>query len=115
MYDWRDFFIRHFTSFEGLDELAIAAALLVLAMFVLPRSERRQLKFPVILLGIYLAVVVGHRAIAGPISPQSKVAILSLLLLLISLTRVAFLVVVDWVLVRLVRGHDTGALSRHGR
>jgi small-conductance mechanosensitive channel/CRP-like cAMP-binding protein len=103
MHDWRYFFIRHFTSFEGLDELGIAAALLVLAMFVLPRSERRQLKVPVLLLIIYLAVVVGHSVLVGPISPKSKVAIVSLLLLLTSLTRIAFLVVVDWVLVRWLR------------
>lgn len=103
MHDWRDFIIRHFTSLDGLDDLAIAAGLLTLALFVLPRTERRHLRFPLLLLAAYLALVVGYRALVGPMPPRSKWAMLALLLLLISLTRIAFLVIMDWVLVRLLQ------------
>jgi small-conductance mechanosensitive channel len=103
MHDWRDFIIRHFTSLDGLDDLAIAAGLLTLALFVLPRTERRHLRFPLLLLAVYLALVVGYRALVGPIPPRSKLAMVALLLLLIALTRIAFLVIVDWVLVRFLK------------
>lgn len=100
MHDWRDSIIRHLTSFDGLDELAIASVLLVFSAFVLPGSERKRLKFPVLLLTGYLGLVLAHFVLFGPISPHSKTAVISLLLLLVALTRILFLVVVDWLLVR---------------
>jgi small-conductance mechanosensitive channel len=100
MHDWREFLIRHYTSVDGLDELAIASGLLVLAMLVLPRSQRRQLRLPLLLLGGYLLVIVGHRVLLGQISPHSKAAFISFALLLVSVTRITFLVVVDWLLAR---------------
>ncbi len=111
MHDWRDLIIRHFTSLKGLDDLAIAVSLIALALFVLPRSERRQLRLPTLLLGAYLVLVVGHRLLIGPMSPNSKLAMLALLLLLIAGTRIAFLVVVDWLLVRWLR-HDVPRIFR---
>ncbi|HMA97791.1 MAG TPA: cyclic nucleotide-binding domain-containing protein [Polyangiaceae bacterium] len=100
MHDWQDAIIRHFTSFDGLDDLAIAGAVVVFSLFVLPRSERPQLKVPLVLIALYLLVVAGHYTFVGPIEPGSKAAFLALVLLLVALSRILFLVLVDWLLVR---------------
>lgn len=100
MHDWQDAIIRHFTSFDGLDDLAIAGAVVVFSLFVLPRSERPQLKIPLVLIALYLVLVFGHYSLVGPLEPGSKTAFLALVLLLVALTRILFLVLVDWLLVR---------------
>ncbi|MGC4066912.1 MAG: mechanosensitive ion channel [Polyangiaceae bacterium] len=97
MNDWRDLIIRHLGSFEGVAVIT-TLALLALAYFVLPRDERRELKFPAFLLAGYTVIELIHRSLPTYHASRSTLARLALLLLLIALTRVGFLVVVDWLL-----------------
>jgi small-conductance mechanosensitive channel/CRP-like cAMP-binding protein len=97
MNDWRDLIIRHLGSFEGV-AVVTTLVLLGFAVFVLPRDERRELKFPTFLIGGYAIVELIHRSLPTYHASKSTLARLGLLLLLIALTRVGFLVVVDWLL-----------------
>jgi len=99
MHDWRDFIIRHFTSLEGAGA-AVALGLLVFASVVLVGKERKGLRVPTLLLLCYVVLEVVHRGLFGPIQSHGTIALISLLMLLVALTRVAFLLIVDWFLGR---------------
>lgn len=95
MHDWRDFIIRNFTSFEGVGA-AITVGLLLFAYVVLTGKERAGLKLPTVLLLTYAVLEIVHRGLIGPMPSRGTVALVSLFILLIALTRVGFLLVVDW-------------------
>lgn len=90
-----------FTTFGGVGLIA-AAVLLVAARLLLPPEERTHLRFPLIALVAHIGVL-GFRALVPESSGAREGAgLLALLLLLVSLGRTGFLVMVHSVLSRRV-------------
>jgi small-conductance mechanosensitive channel len=99
MHDWQDLLLHQFSSIEGV-AAAIAFGLLVFAVFVLPRAERKELRVPGTFLVVYTILQTLQLVIPRALALRGSLERVSLLLLLIALTRIGFLVFVDWFLER---------------
>ncbi len=97
MRDWRDLALHELASFEGLG-IALTAGLLALSLVVLPKHDRRELRLPAGLLLTHIGIVFGHRLLDGPARLERPLAIVALLVLVLALSRVVFLLVVDWLI-----------------
>ena len=81
--------------------IVIAAVLLLVLRVLLPRHDRRHLRMPLVMLLLHLGVVFA-RGFVGEGSAQRVLGVIALLLLLLSIGRSAFLLLVDYVLGRRV-------------
>src|SRR4051812_9518816 len=88
-----DFVVRFASS--GALGFGIAAAVLIALAVLLPRKDRVQLRVPAILLGLYLLTLPLRLALDPASGVARTLSTLSLLLLLTSLGRSGFLLVVD--------------------
>lgn len=99
MRDWQTVLLHQFNSIEGIS-LALAVGLLLFAAFVLPQTERKELRVPAFSLVVYAVVETLHRTLPVSVTFRSSLGKISLLFLLVALTRVGFLIVIDWFLGR---------------
>lgn len=90
-----------FTTFGGVGLIA-AAVLLVTARLLLPPDERRHLRFPLIALLAHIGVLAFRALVPESSGAREGVGLLALFLLLVSLGRTGFLVMVHSVLSRRV-------------
>lgn len=99
MHSVSDSLIAEFSSFSVVG-LLITLVLLLLSVLLLPREHRPLLRLPGLLIGLYALLVAGHRIFVGraPIEGSTRALVLSLLLA--ALARLAFLLLVDWLLGR---------------
>jgi small-conductance mechanosensitive channel/CRP-like cAMP-binding protein len=99
MRHWQDTLLYRFNSVEGV-AVAAAIALLIFATFALPRQDRKELRVPAVLLVIYAVLEILHQGLPATVAIRGSLGKISLLVLLVALTRVSFLIVVDWFLGR---------------
>jgi small-conductance mechanosensitive channel/CRP-like cAMP-binding protein len=85
---------------HGAAQTLVTVALLVLGRLLLPREERRELRLPLWLLVLHVLMMVAHRVVVGPHPPSGVWGALAQCLVLTALARVAFLLVVDWLVGR---------------
>jgi len=100
-----DGFVDLLRTMEGISPfggvgLLTAAALLLLGRILLPTSGRRHLRFPLVALLLHLVVLGVHALLPEGSGARHPVALFALLLLLFSIGRSGFLVVVHSVLRR---------------
>ena len=98
---------QHVTAFGGAG-LVAAVTMILLALLVLPKGERRRVKLPTIFVVLYLAIAVGTSFVATEIGIRSELhttlRVTAVFFLLASIARSTFLFVLHSMVLRLTAG-----------
>jgi len=83
--------------------LALGLVLVLALLLLMPRGQRRRARGPAALLGLYLAVVVALAELPRGAAAEGTLEVAAVFLLLASVGRAAFVLVVDWFLAHRLR------------